>query len=55
MLLSDDGREVKDAFTKAPVLAHYTPGLRTMVETDASVFAIGGVLSQLHSEETEGR
>ena len=46
---------LKDAFTKAPVLAHYAAGLRTMVETDASVFAIGGVLSQLHGEETDSR
>jgi hypothetical protein len=46
---------LKDTFTKAlVVLAHFAAGLRTMVETDSSVFAIRGVLSQLH-KETDAR
>lgn len=47
--------KLKEAFTQAPILAHFEPGLRTMVETDASRFAIGGVLSQLHGETPDAR
>ncbi len=41
--------ELKTAFTTAPVLKHFTPELPIRVETDASGYAIGGILSQLHS------
>ena len=36
------------AFTSAPVLRHFDPGEPAIVETDASDFAIGGILSQRH-------
>lgn len=38
--------ELKRRFTSAPILRHYDPSLQCIVETDASDFAIGGVLSQ---------
>ena len=34
-------------FTRAPLLQHYDPSLPTRVESDASAFAIGAILSQL--------
>ena len=40
-----------DAFTSAPVLKHFDPDLPAIVETDASDFALGGILSQ----RNEGR
>ena len=40
-------RALKEAFTTAPILRHYDPALPIKVETDASVFAMGGILSQL--------
>ena len=39
-------RQLKACFTTAPVLAHFDPNLPIMIETDASGFAIGAVLSQ---------
>ena len=39
--------KLKVMFTRAPFLRHYDPALPTRVETDASAFAIGAVLSQL--------
>ena len=39
------------AFTTSPVLRHFDPGEPAIVETDASDFALGGILSQQH----EGR
>ena len=38
---------LKKAFTSAPVLAHFDPSRAIVVETDASDFAIAGVLSQV--------
>jgi len=38
--------ELKKRFTMAPILSHCSPGRRTVVETDASDFALGCVLSQ---------
>ena len=35
-------------FTSSPVLCHFDPSLPIILETDASDFAIGGVLSQIH-------
>ena len=35
------------AFTKAPILRHFDPKCHIRVETDASSYAIGGVMSQL--------
>src|SRR5260221_999878 len=36
---------LKNAFSTAPVLCHWAPDLRMMVETDASDHAIAGILS----------
>ena len=38
--------ELKEAFTSAPILRHFNPELEVIIETDASNFAIGCVLSQ---------
>jgi len=38
--------ELKKRFTTAPILSHFYPGRKTVVETDASDFALGSVLSQ---------
>ena len=38
------------AFTEAPILRHFDPECHIRIETDASGYAIGGVLSQLASE-----
>ena len=40
--------DMKQAFTSAPILAHYDPARETWVETDASDFVVSGVLSQMH-------
>ena len=37
------------AFTEAPILWHFDPECHIRIETDASGYAIGGVLSQLTS------
>ena len=39
--------KLKVMFSRAPFLHHYDPALPTRIETDASAFAIGAVLSQL--------
>jgi len=38
--------ELKKRFTTAPILLHFYPRRKTVVETDASDFALGWVLSQ---------
>ena len=38
---------LKAHFTSAPILAHFNPSLSTFLETDASDYAIGTVLSQM--------
>ena len=38
------------AFTKAPILWHFNPKCHIWIETDASGYGIGDVLSQLASE-----
>ena len=38
------------AFTKGPILRHFDPECHIRIETDASGYAIGGVLSQLVSK-----
>src|SRR5204863_9572831 len=43
-------RALKTAFTTAPVLAYYDYNKRTVVETDASNWASGGVLSQADAD-----
>ncbi|MBW0528867.1 hypothetical protein O181_068582 [Austropuccinia psidii MF-1] len=37
-----------EAFTTAPILSHFNPSLPTIVETDASDYALGAVLSQVN-------
>ena len=46
---------LKEAFTTAPILRHFNPALRVIVETDASGFAITGILSQLFGTDTDAR
>lgn len=44
--------ELKERFTRAPVLAVFNPELEITVETDASDFAIGACLSQKQKDGT---
>ncbi|MBW0592922.1 hypothetical protein O181_132637 [Austropuccinia psidii MF-1] len=39
--------QLKEAFTTAPILSHFNPSLPTIVEMDASDYALGAVLSQV--------
>ncbi|MBW0557820.1 hypothetical protein O181_097535 [Austropuccinia psidii MF-1] len=39
---------LKEAFTTSPILSHFNPSLPTIVETDASYYALGPVLSQVN-------
>ena len=39
--------QLRQAFTKAPILRHFDPECHIRIETDASGYTIGGVLSQL--------
>ncbi|MBW0591430.1 hypothetical protein O181_131145 [Austropuccinia psidii MF-1] len=39
--------KLKEAFTIAPILSYFYPSLPTIVETDASDYALGSVLSQI--------
>ena len=41
---------LKQLFTTGPILSHFQPELDTRLETDASDFAIGAVLSQKHDD-----
>ena len=41
---------MKSAFTTAPVLAHVDPGQPFIIETDASDFALGAILSQYQDD-----
>ncbi|KNF05795.1 hypothetical protein PSTG_01192 [Puccinia striiformis f. sp. tritici PST-78] len=49
-VFTDQGRKefkaLKNCFTTAPILRHFDSSFHTMVETDASDYAITGVLSQ---------
>jgi len=38
--------ELKTRYTMVPILSHFDPGRRTVVETDASDFVLGCVMSQ---------
>ena len=42
--------QLRQAFTEAPILRHFDPECHIRIETDASGYAIGGVLSQLTSD-----
>ncbi|MBW0487951.1 hypothetical protein O181_027666 [Austropuccinia psidii MF-1] len=39
--------QLNEAFTTAPILSHFNPSLPTIVETNASNYALGAVLSQV--------
>ncbi|MBW0525360.1 hypothetical protein O181_065075 [Austropuccinia psidii MF-1] len=39
--------QLKEAFTTSPILSRFDPSLPTMVETDASDYSFGTVLSQV--------
>ncbi|MBW0541202.1 hypothetical protein O181_080917 [Austropuccinia psidii MF-1] len=39
---------LREAFTTAPILSHFNPSLPTIVETDASDYAMGAVLSPVN-------
>ncbi|MBW0552683.1 hypothetical protein O181_092398 [Austropuccinia psidii MF-1] len=39
--------QLKEAFTIAQILSHFDPSLPTIVDTDASDYALGSVLSQI--------
>ena len=41
---------LKHAFTTAPILSHFDPSHETIVETDASDYAIAAILSQTHPD-----
>ena len=45
-------KELKVAFMTAPVLQHHNTNLPVRLETDASSFAISGILSQQNNEES---
>ena len=44
--------ELRQAFLKAPILHHFDPERHIQIETDVSGYAIGGVLSQLTSDNS---
>ncbi|MBW0540969.1 hypothetical protein O181_080684 [Austropuccinia psidii MF-1] len=39
---------LKEAFTTSPILSHFNPSVPTIVETDASDYALGALLSQVN-------
>jgi hypothetical protein len=42
-------QQLKDAFTSTSILKHFDPALEVIIETDASNFAIGCIMSQKHN------
>ncbi|MBW0510036.1 hypothetical protein O181_049751 [Austropuccinia psidii MF-1] len=50
LLLNEEGlrhfHQLKKAFTTFPILSHFNSSLPTIVETDASDYGLGSVLSQ---------
>ena len=44
--------KLRQAFFKAPILYHFDPERHIWIETDALGYAIGGVLSQLTSDNS---
>lgn len=46
-------QQLKVCFQKAPLLSHFDPTKEICVETDASIVAIAGILSQKSSEKDE--
>ena len=43
-------QRLKDMLSNAPVLAHYNPSYETLVQTDASFFGWGFIISQINPE-----
>ncbi|KAF4546986.1 Transposon Tf2-5 polyprotein-like protein 3 [Elsinoe fawcettii] len=43
--------DIRDAFTRAPILRHYDPAAPLRIESDASKFAVAAILSQLFGTE----
>jgi hypothetical protein len=43
--------DLTEHFTTAPILTHYIPERQCIVETDASDFALGAVISQNSSDD----
>jgi hypothetical protein len=41
-------QQLKDACTSTPILKHFDPAIEVIIETDASNFSIGCILSQKH-------
>ncbi|MBW0490823.1 hypothetical protein O181_030538 [Austropuccinia psidii MF-1] len=39
---------LKQAFTTAPILSHFNPSLSTILDNDASDYALGALLSQVN-------
>lgn len=46
---------LKRRFTEAPILRHYDPALRVRLETDASGYAVSGILSQLFGADSAAK
>ena len=44
--------ELRQAFLKAPIFYHFNPKRHIRIETDVSDYVIGGVLSQLISDDS---
>jgi hypothetical protein len=42
-------QQLKNAFTSTPILKYFDPSLKVIIETDASNFATGCILSQKHN------
>lgn len=42
--------ELKDLLTKAPILSHFDPARETIIQTDASFFGWGFIISQIDAE-----
>lgn len=47
----DSFQKLKSVLISAPILQHYSEGLETRIETDASDGVVAGVLSQKHQED----
>ncbi len=43
---------MRQAFVEVPILNHFDPERHIRIETDASGYTIGGVLSQLTSDDS---
>ena len=43
-------KSLVQAFTTAPILKHFDPAIQAIVETDASDFTLGAILSQKHGK-----